>query len=95
MYKEARLAKKFFASEDMPCIDFCLPKHDFIEKSKRPIRIFRTVVQRLLRINHNLGKFANAFDIIEKMKKVIKRNLIFHRNSYFTKAECYYSISHS
>ena len=72
LYKEARLAKKFFASEDMPCIDFCLPKHDFIQKSKRPIRIFRTVVQRLLRINHNLGKFANAFDIIEKMKKVIK-----------------------
>jgi len=70
LYEEATNARKNFLSEEMPCIDFSLPKHDFIEKSKRPIRIFKTVVGRVLRINHNLSKFKNAFYIIDSLKKV-------------------------
>ena len=70
LYEEINIAKKRFLDDEMPCIDFSLPKHDFMEKSKRPMRIFRTVVQRVMRINQNLDKFADAFEIIESLKKV-------------------------
>lgn len=57
-----------------------------MEQSKRPIRIFRTVVQRIMRINKNLGKFADAFEIIESLKKVNKMsNLAYIFISTFNK----------
>lgn len=70
IYDEVKKAKDFFLSESMPCIDFCIPRHTYIAKSRKPYEVFRTVVHRLLRINQNLGTFSNAFDIIEQIKTV-------------------------
>lgn len=69
LYIEVEKAREYYKDTSMPYVDFCLPKYTLCE-GKKPSDILRHAVLRLLRINKNLTRIANAFEIVRLLKAV-------------------------
>lgn len=68
LYIEINEAKKYYVKESVPYVDFCMPKAKI--EGKKPLQVFRHAVARLVKINRNLSKFMDAFEIIKLLKEL-------------------------